>query len=441
MKPTPPEIPGMPVLGNLLEFGRDRHAMLTRGLQTKGPLFTIKLGPRPVAVMVGPDYQQMFFTETDKTLSIDKPYTNLKAAIGNVLFLASNDVYKEQRPVVYAPFKHEKMARYVGIMQREVTAWLDGLGDAGEMELTDEMNNLVQKVAGSALMGDDFQKNVGKEFWNLYTAIGQALDMTIPVNWPLPKNIRCDRAKARMREMLKPLIAERRAHPEKYDDFLQDFINTRTVSGQLADDQTIIDLLRAFMFASHETTAGQSAWTIIEILRHSEYRALVEGEIAQNLTPGQALDGTALRSLQHVAWAVREVERLHPSADMLMRVAEKDIDVGEYTIPAGWMIMVSSAVAHRLPELFKDPHRFDPLRYGPGRAEDAVHRFSMIGFGGGGHKCAGMNFANNEMMVITALLFQRFNLELLDPNPGRNFGLGAVRPTPTRVKYSRKITA
>jgi sterol 14-demethylase len=210
-------------------------------------------------------------------------------------------------------------------------------------------------VAGSALMGDDFQKNIGKEFWQLYTAIGQALDMTTPVDWPLPKNIRRDRAKAKMREMLKPLIAERRAHPDQYDDFLQDFINTRTASGQLADDLVIIDLLRAFMFASHETTAGQAAWTIIEILRHPDYRARVEAEIAENVANGAALDGTIMRSLQHIAWAVREVERLHPSADMLMRVAETDIDVGDYTIPNGWLIMVSAAVAHRLPELFKDP--------------------------------------------------------------------------------------
>lgn len=435
MKPTPPTLSGVPLLGNLLEFGKDRHAMLTRGLQTLGPLFTVKLGPKPVAVMIGPDFQQLFFTETDKTLSIDKPYGNLKAAIGNVLFLASKEVYKEQRPVVYAPFKHEKMARYVGIMQSVVTNWLNELGSAGEMELTAEMNKLVQGVAGNALMGEDFQKSVGKEFWDLYTSIGQALDMTTPPDWPLPKNIRRDRAKNKMRELLKPLIAERRAHPEKYDDFLQDFINTRTTSGQTADDQTIIDLLRAFMFASHETTAGQAAWTIIEILKHPEYQALVETEITANIKPDAALDGTIMRNLQHISWAIREIERLHPSADMLMRVAEKDIDVGDYTIPSGWMIMVSAAVAHRLPELFKNPEKFDPLRFGPGRNEDTAHRFSMIGFGGGGHKCAGMNFANNEMMTITALLFQRFELELIDTNPQTFFGLGAGRPTPTRVKY------
>jgi sterol 14-demethylase len=437
MLPTPPVLTGLPLLGNALAFSKDRHTLLNQGFRTLGPVFTIHLGPRPVAVMIGPDFQQMFFSETDKTLSINKPYEALKAILGNVLFLADKETYKEQRPVIYAPFRHEKMVKYVQIMQREVTRWLDGLGESGEMEISTEMNRLVQNIAGSALMGDAFQNQVGREFWDLYTELGKTLDMVTPPHWPTPKNLRREKIKQRMREFLRPIIEERRRHPEDYDDFLQDFINTRFTSGELADDITLIDLLRSFMFASHETTAGQAAWTVIEITRHPEYRSLVEAEVAQNLPPGAEISSQNMRALQHIAWAVREVERLHPSADMLLRVAEQDLEVGGYRIPQGWMLMVSAAVAHRLPELFTDPERFDPLRYAPERAEDAQHRFALIGFGGGGHKCAGMNFANNEMTIITALLFQRFHLELRTEQIGLNFGLGAVRPTPTSIRYCR----
>ena len=73
----------------------------------------------------------------------------------------------------------------------------------------------------------------------------------------------------------------------------------------------------------------------------------------------------------------------------------------------------------------------DTVRYAPGREEDKQHRFALIGFGGGVHKCAGMNFANMEMTIITALLLQQFDLQLLTPNPTVEHGLGASRPTPT----------
>ena len=74
-----------------------------------------------------------------------------------------------------------------------------------------------------------------------------------------------------------------------------------------------------------------------------------------------------LRGLQHIAWAVREIERMHPSADILMRMTEEEIEINGYRVPKDWLIMVSPAIAHRLPGLFKEPERFDPLRYAPPR--------------------------------------------------------------------------
>ena len=52
-----------------------------------------------------------------------------------------------------------------------------------------------------------------------------------------------------------------------------------------------------------------------------------------------------------------------------------------------------------------------------------------------------MNFAKNEMAVITALLFQQFELELRSPEVHIVHGNGANHPSPVRVTYRRKITA
>jgi len=437
-KPAPPMLPGLPLIGNLLDFRSDRAAMVQRGYERYGPVFGFKLGPQPVAALIGPELQQVFFTETDKKLAMDKPYRSLRAAFGNVAFLASKETYQEQRPVLYAPFTGAKMVQYVRIMQDVIQRWLDGLGAAGEMEISGEIGRLVQRVAGYALMGDDFQQKAGQEFWALYAELGKSIDLATPPDWPLPKNIRRDRAKNRMRAILAPIIAERRQNPEQYDDFLQDFVNARLKNGELMDDESISSLIRGLMFAGHETTAGQAAWTVIELLRHPEAQARVQAEITEHLPPGTPIDGGVMRKMQNLAWSVREIERMHPSADILMRYAEEDLEVGDYVVPKGWLVTVVAGVAHRLPTLFRDPDRFDPLRYAPDRAEDAQHRFALIGFGGGMHKCAGVNFANNEMMIITALLLQQFDLELLTPDPKPVYGLGAARPEPTRVLYRRK---
>jgi sterol 14-demethylase len=440
MKPTPPLLSSPPLVGHIFEFMKDRPRLFQRGFASLGPIFTIKLANQPVAVLIGPEYQQIFFTETDKKLSMHKTYEFLKAAFGEVGFTAPPEVYLAQRPILLKPFKSERMVKYLEIMQLEVQQWLDSLGERGEMELSAEITLVVQNVAAHALMGKDFRDHMGPEFWKLFLLLSKAIDPALPPHLPLPKFIRRDRAKKKLGEMIWPLIAERRTNPGD-DDFFQDFVDARYKDGRPMEDEAILALIMGLMFAGHETTAGQAGWTIIQLLQHPEYLRALRQEIAERLPHGQAINAKVLSSLKHTFWAVQETTRLHPSADLLIRRVEEDIEVGDYRVPQGWNLMVCAGIAHKLSTLFAEPEKYDPLRFAPGREEDHQHRFAMIGFGGGTHKCAGMNFANNEMMIITSLLFQQFDLELVTKNPQVNYGMGASRPEKTIVRYTRKTNS
>jgi sterol 14-demethylase len=172
-------------VGHLREFQRDRVGLFQRGLDTLGPVFGIRLANKPAAVLIGPEYHSIFFGETDKSLSMHKTYRMLKEMFGEVAFVASPEVYKRQRPVLHAPFKGEKMPGYIRVMQQEVQQWLDSLGDSGEFELTAAINTLVQNVAAHALMGKAFRDRLGRDFWEQYLVLGQALDPVLPPNLPL----------------------------------------------------------------------------------------------------------------------------------------------------------------------------------------------------------------------------------------------------------------
>jgi sterol 14alpha-demethylase len=440
-KPTPPFVSGAkPGVGHALEFQQDRNGLITRGFAEHGDVFAFKLASQNVAVVIGPDHQKTFFMETDKSLSIQEPYRFLKAMFGETLFLAPHEEYLRQRPFVLELFRREKMLHYVDVMQEVVQDWLDGLGDAGEMELTGEIVHLVQEVAGNCFLGREAHQQIGREFWEFYTALAEGMDVFLPPDLPLPKFIRRDRAKAKMSAILNPIIAERRANPDKYDDFLQDLILKEDKEGEPMSEEIVRNMLIGFMFAGHETTAGQAAWTIIMLLQHPKYRQLIAEEIAAVAPAGVHIDPKKMMQLERISWAVREVERLRPSAEMLMRVVKEDTEFGDYAVPAGWLVQVAQNAGHKLPALFDEPEKFDPLRYGPDRAEDKQHRFALFGFGGGTHKCTGMNFANNEMIIITALLLREFDLELVTAEPQIVRGAGANRPSETIVRYRRKQT-
>lgn len=437
---TPPLVSGAkPGLGHVLEFSKNRAALIMRGQAEQGQIFAVRLGPQNVAVLIGPEYHRQFFMETDKKLNIATPYKFLRAAFGEVLFIAGHEEYLRQRPFITQAFRREKMVHYIEVMGREVQKWLDSLGDEGTFELVAAMGRMTQDVAGNALMGERFQREVGREFWDLYADLEKGIDPILPPNLPLPRFWRRDQARKQMAAILQPILEERRANPAAYNDFLQDFVNSRyTDNDQPIEDEVLLNLMLGLMFAGHETTSGQAAWNIILLLQHPEYLALVQEEIDRLVPYGTAIDGKVIHSLAHMNYAITEVERLRPSADMLLRDVDEPIEIGGYHIPAGWMVQVSSEIAHRLPELFDNPDYYDPLRFAPERAEDKADRFALIGFGGGTHKCIGMNFANTEINVISTLLLQQFDLTLETPKPGVKRGTGANRPTETIIRYRRK---
>ena len=332
------------------------------------------------------------------------------------------------------------MLGYIEVMQQVIQTWLDGLADEGEMELNAEMVHVTQQVAGQSFLGKDFHEKVGEEFWAHYETLGKALDPLLPPNLPLPKFIKRDIAKKEMRAILNPIIAERRKNVGKgvYNDFLQDFVEKKMADGTLLDDDTVLGMIIAIMFAGHETTAGQAAWSVIQLLQHPDYLELLQEEIDSKLPHNTVINFETLASLEHVLWAVEETARMKPSADVLFRVVKEEIEIGGYTIPKKWVVVVSADVAHNLPELFENPEKYEPLRFGPERNEKKQHRYALIGFGGGTHKCAGINFAYNEMIMVTALLFQQFELELLTKKPFVDRGLGASKPSVTHIRYKRK---
>ena len=435
---TPPMVSGgLPVIGHALEMLQDRDALFKRGFEEHGDLFAMKLGPQPTLVITGAEYNRIFYTQTDKSLNMQDGYTFLKEAIGEVLFVADQDTYYNQRPALQEVFRRDRMVAYIQAMNIEVQRWLDSLGQSGETDLTNDMLNLTQAVAGHAFIGANFREELGDVFWKEYEAIGASLDFILPPNLPLPKFWRRDKAKKKIRSILADVIKKRRDNPEQYDDLITTLLSTPMKDGTIMSDEEIVIMFMGLIFAGHETTAGQAAWELTFLLQHPDYLTLIQEEIKENVAYGQEIDASVLSQLKQVYYAIDETTRLRPSADTQIRTVTEPITFGDYEIPAGWRIMVNGANSHYLPDVYTNPQQFDPLRYSPERKE-GKNPFAIIGFGGGIHKCTGMNFAKNEMAIITALFFQQFDAEILSDDIHVVMGNGANRPSEVRVRYQRK---
>ena len=393
--------------------------------------------PRFAAVVSGAENNKLVYTQTDKALNMQDAYQFLKSSLGEVLFTASKEAYYNQRPVLQEVFRRERMAGYIQAMNIEIQAWIDGLGDVGVMDLSAEMLRLAQFVAGHALIGPQYQQELGEGFWDLYLDISRSLDPILPPNLPLPKFRRRDKAKAAINKIFQEMIEKRRQYPEQYDDLISTLLQTPLKDGTVMEDQTIVNMFTGLLFAGHETTAGQAAWTVAQLLQNPDYLELVEGELKLKVPAGTEITQEVINQLEHIAWAIEETTRMRPSADLQMRTVEQALDLGGYHLPKGWQVIVNAANSHFLPQVFKNPDYYDPLRWSPERGE-GKNAFALIGFGGGIHKCTGMNFAKNEMTIITARLLQTFDLELLSQDIRVVQGAGANHPSEIKIRFQKK---
>ena len=438
MLPTPPALPGLPVIGNLLAYRKDHVEVFWHAYRSLGSIFTIRLGPQNAVVLIGPEHHRFFFTQVDRLLSMPEIYKFVVPMFGRVLN-AEPDVQlrRKQLNLMHSAMQGERMRAQVDVMVHETSAWLDTLGHDGEFELYDAFSKLAMKIAASAFMGREIRERL-EEFVPLYEDLARGMDFVLPPNLPLPRFRRRDRARQRLNAMLGTIIAERRAGIRRSDDFLQTIVDGRDAGCGLTADETVVGFALMTVFTGYITTAAQLCWSLVQLLQHPDYLALVQSEQASVFPPGVAVSVEALGRLERLEWALKESQRMHPVMSHYARYNAEDYELSGYRVPKGWLTMVCPAVAHRLPEVFSRPDTYDPERFAPGREEDQKP-YSLIGFSEGLYKCPGARFGINEMKCVVSLLLQRYSLRLLEPAPVRDFEMGVIRPKPPcLVRYAAR---
>jgi sterol 14alpha-demethylase len=419
--PAPPMLPGLPLIGSLLDFRRQHAGVFAAGYRRYGPIFGVRLGPQRGVVLIGPEHHRFFFHEVDRLLSVPDLYRFVIPMFGEVV-MAERDEGKrrDQIALMQSAFRGRRLAAYTEMMADETDAWLGQLGAAGSFELWDATEALSMRIAARTLMGPEVRARID-EFRPLLTDLARGMEFILPPNLPLARFRRRDRARRLLTEMITPILAERRTTPGGRADFLQTLVDDPTLRG----DSTLVGMALCTIFTGYITTAAQMAWALVLLLQHPAYLESVLEELP---------DGRSTR----LDWALKEAVRLRPVMSHYARTNAVDYERGGYRMPRGWLTMLCPTVAHRLPEVFTNPETYDPERFGPDRDEDR-RPFAMIGFSGGFYRCPGSGFGMAEMRIVLGRLLSRYALELTGADPPAAFDLGVTRPaSPCRLHYVRR---
>lgn len=418
-------VPGLPFLGNLLDFRRDHDRVFIRAYQRYGPVFGIRLGPVKGVALIGPRYHDFYFREVDRRLSVPEMYRFVTPMFGDVMMAATDGERRRSHvSLLRSAFQDGRLAHYTRVMAEESRVWLDTLADEGDFELWDTFEPLVMRIAAAALMGPEIRARID-EFRPLLTDLARGMEFILPPHLPLPRFRRRDRARRLLTEMLRPVLADRQRAPGGRADFLQALADDPALRAEGAEIQAGMALCT--IFTGYITTAAQICWTLTQLLGNPGYLGTVVAEL-----------GTGLAS-PRLEWAFKESVRLRPVMGFYARTAAQDLDIDGYRIPRGWLTMLCPAAAHRLPGIFTDPERYDPERFAPGRAEDKRNPHALIGFSGGFYRCPGQAFGTSEAKILLGALLSRFDLTMPAGEPAADFELGVTRPrSPCVIRYRRR---
>ncbi|WP_410620996.1 cytochrome P450 [Amycolatopsis sp. cmx-8-4] len=361
-----------------------------------GDAFTVNVPIFGHAVVISgaAEIKQLFMSGPDL---VDNQEVNLGRVLGpRSLFALSGEEHRRQRKLLVPPFHGRRLAAYEKIVEeetvRELASWPEGRAFAtlpSMMRIT--LNAILRAVFGAE----------GAEFAELrallppFVTLGSRLAV-LPISKKGRLNPwrRFERLRRDYDAIVDRLIAKARADErlDERDDVLALMLQSRYDDGAELSREEIADQLLTLLTAGHETTATTLAWAVERLRRHpGVLRELAEA------TDSKLLDATIL-----------EVQRTRPVIDLTARQVKQDgFRLGKWTLPKGYVVLVSIALIHDDDTLFPHAATFDPHRFAGARPD----LYQWIPFGGGTRRCIGAAFATMEMTVVLRTLLRDFTLE------------------------------
>jgi cytochrome P450 len=412
-----PRIAGLPLFGNLFEYKNDPLKLFMRVMHECGDIGCFYFGPYPLIQLNQPALVQSLLVE--HAYDFDKGevmHNAFEPMIGNGIFISEGAFHRRQRKMMAPSFQPRHIMNYADTMIRygeQIQAtWRDG----EEIDIAHEMIRLTMSIIGKVL----FDADVMTETEGLGAAIATTLRRVtyvfshlfpVPLSWPTPQNRRVRRALIMLNDRIQQMIDDRRASPEKRDDFLSILLRAQEEDGSTMSNEQVRNEALTLFGAGHETTSAALTWTWYLLATHPEIYRRVQAEIDKVLQ-GRPPTYDDLPRLPYCLQVFKEALRLYPPAYGVARTALHDVELGDYTIKHGVGVIAAIYAMHHCAAYYPNPEQFDPERFTPDN-EKCLPRYAYLPFGAGPRICIGNHFAMMEGHLLLAALAQRVTFALV----------------------------
>ncbi|HYJ83152.1 MAG TPA: cytochrome P450 [Allosphingosinicella sp.] len=413
---------GLPFFGILPEAVLDPLAFARRMHEAYGPVHRFRACGNWNVQLIGPEANEFVLFDEARNFSAEggwKPVFGRHFDGGLLLRDGAN--HQWHRKLIAGAFKAEQLQAYLDIFasnnESSLARWSGRTLDVYELA-----QQLTFANGYAAFLGRDPALATRDDLLAFRYLMRSA---TALVTAPLPGTAesRAAWATRHVGGLIRPMLSEP-VDPGR-TDLLAVLCRMRTAG--LLDEREIIAHLTFTIAASFDALSSGTVSTLYYLAANPQWQPALREELCGNVPDRRRIGLADLARCETSEWAVKEALRLNAAAPVLWRRSTRPFEFGGHAFPEGTITGVNPMLTHLLPEIWKEPGRFDPGRFSPQRSLGR-HRFAFIPFGGGAHGCLGANFAYLQVRALLRCLLEGHELVAPAGPPPRWYHWPNCRP-------------
>ncbi|KAJ7958101.1 Cytochrome P450 [Quillaja saponaria] len=437
--PPVPEVPGLPLIGNLLQLKEKKpHKTFKQWAEIHGPIYSIRTGASTIIVLNSADAAKEAMVTRYSSISTKKLTYPLKILTSDKCIVAMSD-YNEFHKMV----KRYILTNVLGANAQKRhrchrEAMIENVSRRLHTHVNTSPNQAVnfRKAFESELFGVALKQALGHDVKSIYVEeLGSTLsreemfkilviDMmegAIEVDWrdffPYLKwipnksvEMKIQQMSFRRKAVMSALINEQKKRIASGEE-LNCYIDYLLSEAKELTDEQIIMLLWETIIETSDTTVVTAEWAMYELAKDQNQQDRLYQEL-QSICECEKITEENLPQLPYLGAVFHETLRKHsPIPVVPLRYAHEDTQIGGYHIHAGSQIAINIYGCNMDKKQWENPEEWKPERF-LDEKYDPIDLYKTMAFGAGKRVCTGSLQAMLIACTAIGRLIQEFEWKL-----------------------------
>ncbi|KAK1395707.1 Ent-kaurene oxidase, chloroplastic [Heracleum sosnowskyi] len=439
--PPLPEVPGMPLIGNLLQLKEKKpHKTFAKWAVTYGPIYSIKTGSTNLVVLNSNDVAKEAMVTRFPEISTRKLSKALDILVADKSMVAISD-YDE----FHKTAKRYLLTHILGPnAQRQQRIHRDTLIENTSNQLHALSKNFPLKSINFrelfelGLFGLAMKQTLGEDVESVYVdelqttmsryemfncLVRDPMVGAIDVDWrdffPYLKWIPNKRFENKIEQMnihkaaiMKSLVQRARKQSSSTEG-MQCYLDYLDSEGKMLSEKQIQMLIWEVIIETADTTVVATEWALFELAKDLKRQERLYEEISR-VCGSDKITEEKLPDLPYLYAIFQETLRVHSPVPIIpLRYVHEHTQLGGYFVPSGSEIAINIYGCNMDKNVWENPEQWNPERF-MNENSDPMDLQKTMAFGGGKRVCAGALEAMTISRLAIGRLIQEFEWRLTE---------------------------